>query len=61
MPKYNVEIREIEVYSIDVEAEDEDAAEHIAKELLEDQNERYKYHMDSDMEICTYNAEELQI
>lgn len=59
MPRYIVEIREIEVYSVDVEAEDEDAAEHIAQELLEDRDERYKYCVDSDAEISTYCDEEL--
>lgn len=61
MTKYNVEIREIEVYSIDVEAEDEDAAERIAQELLENRDERYNYHVDSDTEISTYREEDLQI
>lgn len=58
MPKYNVEIREIEVYSIDVEAESEDDAVCIAQELLEDNDEKYKYHHDSDYETSVCYDEE---
>lgn len=51
MPKYEVTIREIEIYVVPVEAENEDQASEIAWEMItENEDSKYKYHNDSDGE-----------
>lgn len=50
MPKYEVEIREIEVYRIVVEADCEADAEDKAWEMLTDGTNKDQYHNDSDGE-----------
>jgi hypothetical protein len=58
MPKYSVEIREIEVYLIEgIEADDEIDAKMKALEVIEDNNNKYKYHSDSDCEELVYDEE----
>lgn len=52
--KYNVTIKQIEIYHIDnVEAGSEDAAMDKAEELMESK-EKDNYHHDSDREITAY-------
>jgi hypothetical protein len=52
MSRFEVAIRQIEVYSVEVEAEDEQEAEDKAWELV--MNDRDEYHIDSDASTKVY-------
>jgi len=57
MPKYEVTLKEIEIYVVNVEAESEKEAKNKAWEILEE-NGRDKYHNDSDGEAEITDSDE---
>lgn len=52
MHKYRIELKEIEIYEIEVEAEDEDTAMEKAWSEIEDDKGRLNWHSDSDSDGC---------
>jgi len=57
--KYDVEVKVMEVYYVQVEAEDTETASDLAFDAIQDKEGRIKYYNDSDAETTVYNAGEL--
>lgn len=58
MPKYDVTMREIEIYIVeDVEADDESEAYEVAQLLIGTEEGKQKYHSDSDAEYTAYEPD----
>ncbi len=55
MARFTVEIREIEIYRIEVDADDEDDALVKAESQLENANDKGVYHVDSDAETTVHD------
>ncbi len=53
MPKFEVTVKQIEIYNFEFEAEDEESAIEKADEIM-GTDEKYKYHNDSDGECTAY-------
>lgn len=53
--KYEVIIKLIEVYELEIEAESEDEAKRKADDIMESPH-KYDYHVDSDAEITAYEV-----